>query len=140
MSRFQDDELPLDELDPCCQKELAEESARARITKQLRKSDRSMVRYDMRAGALDALRNSARCACCVDVQDYYLLASLRQQQQQEASSHQRDGRDFDGDSDAARQQQQEEEEEDDEFADLGLDCYTDYEVEAMVRLLPHSLC
>ena len=131
MSRFQDDELPLDELDPCCQKELAEESARARITKQLRKSDRSMIRYDMRARALDALRNSARCACCVDVQDYYLLASLRQQ----AASDGRDGRDARDEReqhDQDEREDDEEDDEDDEFADLGLDCYTDYEVEAMV--------
>ena len=81
-----DDLLPLDEMDPCCAKEIANESAKARVGRELRKTDRSMVRHDMRQAAFDDLRNGARCKCCSAPADYYLLLKLRKERGEAAEA------------------------------------------------------
>ena len=142
-----DDTLPLDEMDPCCAKELAHEEAKTRVGRELRKTDRSMVRYDMRQRAIDDLRNGARsCACCSAPADYYLLLKLRQEAEAEEEARQ---------AAAARRDEEEKErrrrggrggdssnsdDDDDDDDDFGLDdCYTDYEVAAMEEMKTRAL-
>lgn len=83
MSRLEDEmTLPFEELDPCCQREILQERHKSKVTKQLRKGDRSNERWDLHNRALSSMRGGARtawghCACCEESTDYPLLAKLR---------------------------------------------------------------
>lgn len=80
-----DDNLPLDELDPCCQKEIESERRKTSISKELRKTDRSNVRNDLVQTVFGNYgNNNGRCGCCSKPSvDYPLLAQLKKQQQQQ---------------------------------------------------------
>ncbi len=73
--------LPFDELDPCCQKEIINADHHARVGAQLRKHDRSKLREDERMKAFNSLRQGFGCVCgaedCLVEGDYPLLAMLR---------------------------------------------------------------
>ncbi len=73
--------LPFDELDPCCQKEIVNADHHARVGAQLRKHDRSKLREDERMKAFNSLRQGFGCICgaddCLTDGDYPLLAMLR---------------------------------------------------------------
>ena len=123
-----DDLLPLDELDPCCAKELKHESEKARIGGELRKTDRSMLRYDLKQAAFDNLRNGNRCKCCKVSEDYYLLLKLRKEEESRRRS------------DVKGVHEESEEEDDDDYdVDFGPVCYTDYEVAAMEEMKSRAL-
>ena len=79
-----DDNLPLDELDPFCQKEIESERRKTSISKELRKTDRSNVRNDLVQTVFGNYgNNNGRCGCCSKPSvDYPLLAQLKKQQQQ----------------------------------------------------------
>lgn len=79
LPRRKKEAIDYDQLDPCCQKEIDEENNTLRITKELRRNDRSNIRYDMTLGALEKLRNapSLRCHCCTEPIDYPILIHLR---------------------------------------------------------------
>ena len=74
--------LPFEELDPCCQKEIINADHHARVGAQLRKHDRSKLREDERMKAFNSLRQGFGCVCgsndCLIDGDYPLLAMLRQ--------------------------------------------------------------
>ena len=73
MSTF--DEL-LEELHPCCLKEIESKKQHARITKELRVGDRSNARLDILKKTLN--RSPAMtCHCCDNFGDYPLLEQLR---------------------------------------------------------------
>jgi hypothetical protein len=57
-----DDELPFDELDPCCQKEIINERKKKEVNSKLRKVDRSTKRTDLQKTVFSFL--GVNCACC----------------------------------------------------------------------------
>ena len=72
------DELPEDELDPCCQKERENERRKFAVSKELRKTDRSNVRNDLRKTVF-TMDGNGKCGCCSKPSiDYALLAQLKQ--------------------------------------------------------------
>jgi len=132
---YNDDTLPLDEMDPCCRKEIENEKHKDRVKRELRKTDRSNVRHDIKAGVLNKLKKSSgnsSCACCNASGDYPALARLRRlAEAQEAAAEERKGESED--REAAREE--EEEDEDDEFAALCLDVgLTEFEQERMLQM------
>ena len=127
-----DDLLPLDELDPCCAKEIKLESEKARIGGELRKTDRSMLRYDLKQAAFDNFRNGNQCKCCKVSEDYYLLLKLRKEEECRRRSDVENVQECieeDGGDDNY----------DDDDVDFGLACYTDYEVAAMEEMKSRAL-
>jgi hypothetical protein len=79
LPRKKKEAIDYDLLDPCCQKEIDEEKKTSKVTKELRKNDRSNIRYDMTVSALEKLKNapSLRCHCCTEPIDYPILIHLR---------------------------------------------------------------
>ena len=72
------DELPEDEMDPCCQKERENERRKFAVSKELRKTDRSNVRNDLRKTVF-TMDGNGKCGCCSKPSvDYALLAQLKQ--------------------------------------------------------------
>lgn len=78
-------QLPFDELDPCCQKEIINENHHARVGAELRKHDRTLERLEAQKRAINSLRKGFGCACgeACDMTgyDYALLAMLREAKQ-----------------------------------------------------------
>ena len=86
-SRRSDDELPFDELDPCCQKEIESDRRKAALARELRQTDRSNVRHDLVQTVFGAFGKNDRCGCCSQpAVDYPLLAQLRQKLSSSGSS------------------------------------------------------
>ena len=82
-------DLPFDELDPCCQKEIVNANHHERVGLQLRQHDRSQVRIDERMKAFNSLRQGFGCICgstnCIDASgDYPLLQLLRASKSEDA--------------------------------------------------------
>ena len=78
------DELPFEELDPCCQKEVLERKHYNEVSKKLRRTDQSQIRLDLRNKTFSNVWKDSNCICCTKgLTDYYLLAQLKQQQQLE---------------------------------------------------------
>jgi len=132
-----EDTLPLDEMDPCCQKELKEQAHKSRVSRDLRKTDRSMLRWDMKQRAFGDARS---CGCCSEPADYFLLLKLRQ----EAIALERQGGDEEREEDRRFRDEEgdEEGEDEDEDADFyaGLEnCYLDHEVEALEAMKSRAL-
>jgi hypothetical protein len=78
--REDDPNEPLDEMDPCCMKEIINARHHERVGAQLRPHDRSQIRLDERLRAIKSLRTGgsfARCECCASPTDYPLLAKYR---------------------------------------------------------------
>ena len=71
--------LDLDELDPCCQKEIMNARHHQRVGAQLREHDVSERRLDEKFRAIQSLRSGHQhhCACCSASSDYPLLAEIR---------------------------------------------------------------
>jgi hypothetical protein len=83
-----DDELPFEELDPCCQREILERRRFNEVSSQLRTVDRSEHRHDVRSGVLKSRSDLERqrfhyCQCCAANVDYTALNGLRKQIQYE---------------------------------------------------------
>lgn len=75
-----DDTLPFDELDPCCQKELEDESKRYAVAKRLKKYDRSNVRKNTVQSVFTGFQDYKKCGCCsIKAVDYPLLAQIKRQ-------------------------------------------------------------
>lgn len=70
------EKLPYDELDPCCQREIDENTKYNEVTRYLREHDRSTARLDIKKRAVASLR-SFKCECCHNSKDYPILAKLR---------------------------------------------------------------
>lgn len=72
-------EVPFEQLDPCCQKEVVNRQRHKEVTSILRATDRSQVRLDLMN---NTWINSSfgTCSCCSTSQDYRLLATLRAQE------------------------------------------------------------
>jgi hypothetical protein len=74
------DDLPFDELDACCQKEVLEERHKAAVSKRLRKFDRSNLRNNTVQSVFGSLQSYKQCGCCsLQAVDYPLLAKVKQQ-------------------------------------------------------------
>jgi hypothetical protein len=75
-----EDNLPWDELDPCCQKEIENSRRKREVNDKLRTVDRSLRRLQEQEGVLCVSDPSEawRCFCCRLGGDYPALASLRQ--------------------------------------------------------------
>lgn len=71
------DELPYDEMDPCCQKEIDAAAKRTRVTAELRQYDRSNDRLDVQGAVLGNVREALHCECCVVMREYPLLRETR---------------------------------------------------------------
>jgi hypothetical protein len=69
-------EVPFEQLDPCCQKEVVNRQRHNEVTSILRATDRSQVRLDL----LNNTWSKGTCSCCSTSQDYRLLATLRAQE------------------------------------------------------------
>jgi hypothetical protein len=73
-------DTPFEFLDPCCQKEILNESHHRRVGNKLRESDRSQVRLDERSRAIGRIGHTCHhhhdCSCC-ESSDYPLLAEMR---------------------------------------------------------------
>lgn len=80
-------QLPFDELDPCCQKEIVNENHHARVGAELRKSDRTLQRMEVQKKAINSLRKGFGCvcgdACDMEGFDYPLLALTRAAESQD---------------------------------------------------------
>jgi len=72
-------EVPFEQLDPCCQKEVVNRQRHKEVTSILRATDRSQVRLDL----LNNTWSRGTCSCCSTSQDYRLLATLRAQERAE---------------------------------------------------------
>jgi hypothetical protein len=76
----EDMQLPFEELDSCCQKEIVNENHHARVGAELRKHDRTLERMEMHKKAINSLRKGF-CVCGTDCEmiasDYPLLAMIR---------------------------------------------------------------
>jgi hypothetical protein len=74
-------QLPFEELDPCCQKEIVNENHHARVNAQLKKNDRTLQRLEVQKKAIDSLRKGFGCicgeACDMTGYDYPLLTLVR---------------------------------------------------------------
>ena len=66
--------IPFEELDDCCQKEVLQNRRNKEVTASLRTSDRSNIRLDMQSSVLF---NKKKCECCSSSKDYELLSRLR---------------------------------------------------------------
>lgn len=74
LTPFTDDEL--DDLDPCCRKEVLGNRKEAAIKKNLLKDDRSNIRMNT-IGGVFAIANRSTCNCCSNTLDYPLLKQMR---------------------------------------------------------------
>ena len=73
-----DDSLPFDELDPCCQREIEEERNKVAVGKRLRKFDKLNQRHDSVKSVFGSLNDYKSCACCrLQAVDYPTLAKVR---------------------------------------------------------------
>jgi hypothetical protein len=68
------DEVPFDELDPCCQKEVLQQRRNKDVKARLRVGDRSNVRFDLQQSVFTS---RSACVCCADSKDYPLLTRIR---------------------------------------------------------------
>jgi len=73
-----DDTLPFDELDPCCQKEILHKRKEKEIKSQLRHVDRSNQRYDAANSVFSKVSIGWKCFCCQESKDYFALAQLKE--------------------------------------------------------------
>jgi hypothetical protein len=71
------EEIPFEELDGCCQKEVLSKRRHKAVTAKLRVGDKSFARIDERNRVLKNVWKESQCPCCKDSQDYELLAKLR---------------------------------------------------------------
>ena len=123
------DELPYEELDPCCQREVDNNRRNARITSELRQYDRSNHRLDLKKAVMGNLRLKSSCACCTSttLMDYPLLVATREKIKMgnktlDISNEVKDsGDDGIGDGESS--------EEEDEFDALLNEAMTPYEME-----------
>jgi len=118
--RHNDDELPFDELDPCCQKEIESDRRRTAVSRELRKTDRSNVRHDLvRTVFGGALGKAGLCGCCSQPSvDYPLLAQLRQRLSLLGGHTTGGGDDGDRPHGADDNDDDEDDDDDDSYADL----------------------
>lgn len=116
-----DDELPYDELDPCCQREIDDNRRNQRIKSELRRFDRSNHRLDLKQAVLGNTRVRTRCECCNVPRDYPLLAEARDR----LMKSKEDSQAF------ADSNTESEEEEQDEFEFLMNESMTPYEIERL---------
>lgn len=95
--------MDLDELDPCCQKEIINARHHKRVGDELRGHDVSERRLNEKFRAIQSLRSGHQhhCACCSASADYPLLADLRSSaaQTDEDNDNRRNKVDSDMDSD-----------------------------------------
>ena len=128
-----DDELPYEELDPCCQREIDDNRRNLQIKYELRRYDRSNHRLDIQKAVLGNLQlKTSTCICCNHgIKDYPLLVSLRERFKGEKAetASLMEGRDS-GVRDMG-QDDQNSNDDDDEFDDLLNEVMTPYEVERM---------
>lgn len=71
------DEVPFEDLDTCCQKEVLSNRRYREVTAKLRESDVSNNRLDQQRAALSNLWKTPLCECCSASSDYPILAQLR---------------------------------------------------------------
>lgn len=87
--------LPLDDLDPCCQKEILLERNRAAVTKKLRRHDKLSLRNDALSSVFCGPLSYKECLCCRSQSvDYPLLAKVRRRldiQESTTSADNREG-------------------------------------------------
>lgn len=126
---MEDDTLPFDELDPCCQKEILEERNRTAVSQRLRKYDKLNTRHDARNAVFGGLKKHKVCPCCISqAVDYPLLARLRRDLKvdnkllSEVNEDHHDSDDTDDDDD------------DELWAGLGLDALTPEEEERLLLM------
>jgi len=68
---------PMDRLDPCCQKEIDSERRKIAVMSELKKDDRTNLKYKLRQSTIDSLKGN-NCICCHSSSlDYPALAELR---------------------------------------------------------------
>jgi hypothetical protein len=120
------DELPWDELDPCCQQEILDKRRKAEVNSKLRVVDRSNDRMDARKRVFKL--TAASCVCCLSPCDYPLLQELRAENNSIFCS------DINIDISKVAEPEQDEDGEDDEFVDLLDDLVTPYEQERAQEL------
>jgi hypothetical protein len=91
-----DEELPFDELDPCCQKEIINNQKKKEVNSKLRNIDRSQKRLDLRKNVFQFY--GGQCICCeIQPIDYEALRSFKQKM--ELSSSKQIGKDVDSEDD-----------------------------------------
>jgi hypothetical protein len=73
------DELPYDEMDPCCQREIDMNRKEFQIQKQLRTVDKSFERSDLITNVFNSIPTRVHCECCKISKDYELLYELKSQ-------------------------------------------------------------
>jgi hypothetical protein len=73
-----DDDLPFDELDPCCQREILDRRKEYEIRKRLNKTDRSQIRLNHIRNTLKIKTPSITCVSCAAPRDYLLLSQYRE--------------------------------------------------------------
>ena len=129
-----DDELPYEELDPCCQREIDDNRRNMRIKSELRRYDRSNHRLDIQKAVMGNLKVKSSCACCGNVsKDYPLLIALREKSKvgkENLDTSSVEGKDNIG-KDNVDEEDQNSDEEEDEFDALLNESITPYEMERL---------
>lgn len=124
-----EDELPFDELDPCCQREILEQKHRNEVSSKLRNVDRSNVRYDAHASVFCGVNgaNLWSCHCCSSRKDYDTLLKLRLRMNAEEEAENEMNKDSDAGSGAS------DDDSDDELLDFDIPL-TGFEKERMMEM------
>jgi hypothetical protein len=109
-----DDELPFDELDPCCQKEIINERKKKEINSKLRNVDRSNNRLDAKHTVFSFVSGTS-CHCCQMTTDYPALRKFRNMMESIHSDKIAD------EEEKEKLSREDDEDDDDEFDDDFLD-------------------
>ena len=128
--------LPLDELDPCCQKEIENNKHHARVGDELRQYDRSQLRLDEKNSAILSLRAGkfSRCQCCETSMEYPLLAEMRRMSEITAEGSSGNYEYFD--SDTRERQRKPESTSDSEDSDSEIDSDDELLMSGLTMLTP----
>jgi hypothetical protein len=113
MSRFADDELPFDELDPCCQKEIINQRKKREVDGKLGKVDRSTARIKAKKQTFSfQAYGKNKCFCCQQTTDYAALASFKRRFETGREQENED------DNNEIKDERNEESDEDDDLLDF----------------------
>lgn len=116
--------IPFEELDPCCQKEVLAQRKEKEFKEKVKKFDRSNIRSNERKLVFSKISSLRRCECCLNSSDYPLLSSIRSEYNLEVNDNNVSTKNSQNNEDNNNHNNENDnnDEDDDEF-DLDLDDY-----------------